>query len=393
MEAGRRAGNVPAPGFDRLAETRNPMSRGRPSSEPRLILLVQKGRGPIWYICCHDGKNRQRLTTGTGDRREADKIFARWLLDREAEQRGGLPAGARYPHEVAIGDILGAFAEKRGPNVRFPERIGYAIKRLAEWWGDRKVDAVFPDSCNAYRDARLEQGVKLATITKELSVLRASLKWALKNNKLTSIPSVETPAPQDPKDRWLTNSEAAELLWSARKEPKSRLHLPLFVMLGLYMGARSEAILSLKWTQVDLVKGEIDFNPPGLARTKKGRAKNPIPPKLLWFLKKAHDRATSPYVLNYNGEPIKRIVHGFRNACKRGGLDGVTPHTLRHTCGTWMAQAGVPLWQIAGWLGHSDMRTTQLYAHHHPDHKKEAMAALSRHGERRRNVRLNFGHA
>ena len=368
------------------------MPRGRPTSAPRCEPLPQKGRATVYYIFWHDGKKQQRLSTRTGDRREADKIFARWLLDHEAEQCGELPAGACHPHEVAIGDILGAFAEKRGPNVRFPQRIGYAIKRLAEWWGDRKVDAVFPDSCNAYRDARLEQGVKLATVSKELSVLRASLKWGLKNNKLTSIPFVETPPPQDPKDRWLTRDEAARLLWSARKEPKSRLHLPHFILLGLYGGARSEAILSLQWTQVDLVNATIDFNPPGRVRTKKGRAKNPIPPQLLWFLRQAHARATSPYVLSYQGKPIKRIVHGFRNACKRAGIEGVTPHTLRHTCATWQAQAGVDLYQIGGWLGHSDPRTTQLYAHHHPDHKKQAMAALSRHGERRRNAGLNKNH-
>ena len=32
-----------------------------------------------------------------------------------------------------------------------------------------------------------------------------------------------------------------------------------------------------------------------------------------------------------------------------------------------MAQRGVPLREIAGYLGHSEQRTTELYAHHHPD--------------------------
>jgi integrase len=54
----------------------------------------------------------------------------------------------------------------------------------------------------------------------------------------------------------------------------------------------------------------------------------------------------------------------------------VTPHTLRHTCGTWMAQAGVPLWEIAGFLGHTVQRTTELYAHHHPDYMERARLAF-----------------
>ena len=42
-----------------------------------------------------------------------------------------------------------------------------------------------------------------------------------------------------------------------------------------------------------------------------------------------------------------------------------------------MAQAGVDLWQIAGFLGHSYEQTTELYAHHHPDHLQEARDALA----------------
>jgi site-specific recombinase XerD len=47
-----------------------------------------------------------------------------------------------------------------------------------------------------------------------------------------------------------------------------------------------------------------------------------------------------------------------------------------------MAQNGVPLWEICGMLGHSMWRTTELYAHHHPDHLKNAREGL----ERRRAV-------
>ena len=43
-----------------------------------------------------------------------------------------------------------------------------------------------------------------------------------------------------------------------------------------------------------------------------------------------------------------------------------------------MAQRGVSLQQTGGWLGHSDSRTTQLYAHHHPDFMGDALAAFDR---------------
>lgn len=68
----------------------------------------------------------------------------------------------------------------------------------------------------------------------------------------------------------------------------------------------------------------------------------------------------------------------FGSACSRAGLSSVSPHTLRHTCGTWMAQRGVPMHEIAGWLGHTTGRTTELYAHHHPDFMENARRAADR---------------
>jgi len=57
----------------------------------------------------------------------------------------------------------------------------------------------------------------------------------------------------------------------------------------------------------------------------------------------------------------------------------VTPHTLRHTAATWMAQAGVPMWVISKYLGHTSTRTTErIYAHHDPSFLMEAKEALER---------------
>jgi integrase len=289
----------------------------------------------------------------------------------------------RLPPELVIRHGLLHYGEARAQESRFAVRVGYAIKRLAPWWSDRTVNVVRPETCQAFRDARLKEGVSVATVTRELGVLRAALIWAQKNGRLTLAPFVWTPGKQRGKDRFLTRSEAARLLRAARQEPKARLHLPLFILLGLYTGARSEAILTLKWfPQVKFDQGDrgvIDFNPPGRPATpNKKRAIVPITRHLLTFLRSAQRRTNSPFVLSYHGEPIKQIKHSFENACKRAGLDDVTPHTLRHTCGTWLAQQGVDLWQIAGWLGHSHQETVELYAHHHPSHLKAASEAFDR---------------
>lgn len=62
--------------------------------------------------------------------------------------------------------------------------------------------------------------------------------------------------------------------------------------------------------------------------------------------------------------------------CRRSGLEDVTPRTPRHSSGTRMAQKGVELWQIGGYLGHAHERTTELYGRHHADCLLDAREAL-----------------
>jgi integrase len=60
------------------------------------------------------------------------------------------------------------------------------------------------------------------------------------------------------------------------------------------------------------------------------------------------------------------------------GLEEVTPHTLRHSRGTWLAQQGLPMSQIAEWLGQDQETTSRIYAHHRPDFMTGALSALDR---------------
>ena len=60
----------------------------------------------------------------------------------------------------------------------------------------------------------------------------------------------------------------------------------------------------------------------------------------------------------------------------------MTPHTLRHTAATWLMQAGVDLWEAAGFLGMTAETLERVYGHHHPDHLKNAARGISFGGRR-----------
>jgi len=69
-----------------------------------------------------------------------------------------------------------------------------------------------------------------------------------------------------------------------------------------------------------------------------------------------------------------------RSRIRPGSSSGISnPYVLRHTAATWMAQDGVPLGEIAGYLGHADTRMVERrYAHHHPDFREQAKHSLNR---------------
>ncbi len=200
---------------------------------------------------------------------------------------------------------------------------------------------------------------------------------AHRRNRITRQVAVDLPEAPPSKERWLTRSEAASLIRAARLSTKGATHIPTFILIGLYCGKRKEAILSLRWSQVDLVAGVINWERQAGRRTNKRRGRNPVNPKLLRHLRRIRKFGSDlGPVVQYNGRPVKDVKTGFSAACGRAGLKDVTPHTLRHTCATWLMQRGVATWQAAGYLGMTEETLIRVYGHHHPDHQREAATAF-----------------
>ncbi|MDD2324498.1 MAG: site-specific integrase [Alphaproteobacteria bacterium] len=362
-----------------------------------------------WYIVWFEHGREYKKSTGTRNRIEADQALS--LHNIEKDQ----PIDIVSPTRRIIADVLVSYAEEHAVHVASSTTIGFNIKALIPFWGHRTVADVRPVACREYlayrhKNAR-RQGKTLsdATISRELGVLAAAIRHDYKQGRLAAPAPVWKPAQSAPKDRWLTREEVAHLLRTARNKRRadhkhesrtrthsfSRWHLSFFILLALYTAARKEAILTLTWSQVDLQKGIIDLNKQGAKITNKRRAIVPIPRKLMTFLRIAKSRAPEicddKCVMDYFGKPILRIDQSFRRVVADAGLKKVTPHTLRHTAATWMAQAGVPMWVISKYLGHTSTRTTErIYAHHNPDFLVEAKEALERGAGKQKEVIKNL---
>jgi integrase len=111
------------------------------------------------------------------------------------------------------------------------------------------------------------------------------------------------------------------------------------------------------------------------------------PPSIRLLIEKARGVAealklqiASPLVFpNLEGHPFREVPRGFHDAIKIANLDtrGITFHALRHTYASLLRRAGVDLPTIKELMGHSDIKTTMIYAHLAPDHVTRAGARVS----------------
>jgi integrase len=150
-------------------------------------------------------------------------------------------------------------------------------------------------------------------------------------------------------------------------------HVRLFTQLALYTAGRPSSILELTWDRVDFGNMRIMLDNPGKDRTAKGRATVPMVRELVRPLERAKRSALTEYVIEWNGQRVGSIKKAIQRAAQRAGLDGVTPYCLRHTAAVWMAEGGVPMEEIAQYMGHTSPAVTfRTYARYSPEHLRRA---------------------
>jgi integrase len=320
-------------------------------------------------FCAVIGRGRQRKRVSL---RTSDPILARTRLAdfRQDQEKLCRPTVAN------VGAILDAYVADRRAEITDPDRPAYAAARLKPTFGHLLPEHIDKTVCRNYVKSRRLAGIKIGTAHTELAALRAALNWAAKQQPpwIDHAPHVWMPPKPEPKDRHLDRHEATKLI-AACKAP----HVMLFVALALNTAGRSSAILGLKWDRVDLERRQIKLRDPDRDVTRKGRATVPVNDTLLLALRTAKERAISDYVIELAGHRVKSVKRGVAAAAKRAGLKAVTPHVLRHTAAVWMAEAGIPMPQIAAFLGHTDTRTTErVYARFSPSFLMNAARALER---------------
>lgn len=340
----------------------------RPRKPPRLELRPDER---TWVI--RDGQRYVR--TGCSED-QADK--AADALQAYLAQRHTPDTQERRASKVKLADVLAIYLDARDRSVARPSEMHARIRRLNEYWGNRTAADIKGNACRDYVRLR---GVVIAA-RRELETLRAATNLYAKEYGLDVVPQFTLPENSKSRERWLTRSEAARLLWAAHRSPYHK-HLVRFILIGLYTGTRHRAILGLQWMPnttggwVDVERGVIHRRSAVHRETKKRQPPARLSPRLLCHLRRwrQSDHGVGP-VVRYEGRRIGRLEKSFRAARSVAGCPDVTPHVLRHTFCTWLAQAGVPVWEAAGSAGMTVETFEAVYGHHSPDFQKNAAEAF-----------------
>jgi integrase len=307
----------------------------------------------------------------------------------ESEGRSALDAFVRKRDRLTgdeattIAAIYASYQADREKDGKQAANFVESWKALKGRFANLTPDDITADLCRAYTTERTNAGKSAGTAWTELTRLRSALHWAKRHRIIKEVPYVWIPQKPPAKTRVLNQAEVIRLLEGCKMP-----HVRLFVILALCTGGRTGALLELTWDRVDLEAGTIDLridepSNPLLKTARKGRAKVPMNNLARAALQEARQGALTDFVVEWDGEPIKSVRKGFSEACRRAGLEDVTPHTLRHTAASWMESGGIPMGQISRFLGHkTESVTRNIYSKPDTKHLQPAAKILDLSGDK-----------
>nr|WP_304619861.1 site-specific integrase [Paracoccus sediminilitoris] len=305
-----------------------------------------------------------------GGTRRRYRLEAHTQKDAEREARDLILRQAAPPTGVTVEQIWMAYqAEVEGR--RQAAKLAQVGKNVLPVFGHLTPEQITVDDCRRFMAARRQAGRMDGTIRTEMGCLRTALSWGVKSKLIRSAPRIEMPQTPPPRERYLDRDELARLL-AATADP----HIRLAILLMVTTAGRIGALLELTWDRVDLDRRLIKLATNDIG-PKKGRATVPINDTLMAALQTAQEAALSRYVIEWGGRQVGSIKTGFNAAVKRAGIDHCTPHDLRRSAGRLMAEAGVPMEEIAQYLGHTNPSITRsTYARFSPQYLRAAAEAL-----------------
>jgi len=385
------------------------MARKAKQRSKGLGTLERKGR--VWRArWTVDGKTYTR-TTGTSDRREAERILAEIVapfaaktdaerLENLAVKIEGRKAEIRRYEDskpaLALADGFEAYRRSRErPDTGAATLDMYESQynRLVRWAADNAPDAkemrnftrATADAFATYLAGELSPN----SFNKYITLFRRMWDVLAEEGRMTENPwaKIRHMALATHTRRELTVDELARVCGSVTGEMR------LLFAVGIYTGLRLGDCAMMEWGSIDLARNRIMTIPRKTARHANGKpVVIPLHPTLAALLAEIPPDARTGYLLpdlaamyeHDSGMISNRIQAVFTRAGirtqttadgERARVD-VGFHSLRHTFVSLSANAGAPLAVVQAIVGHSNPAMTRHYFHESETALQSAVAAL-----------------
>jgi integrase len=260
---------------------------------------------------------------------------------------------------------------------------GYLLEEL----GSLTLDAITPDTIDAYKERLIAEGrLSARTIVRHLTVLhgifkRAKRVWGLAENP-AGADMVERPKVIYSGEFDTFDYDEIELLAThADDEQDAAIY-----RVAAYTGLRQGELLALRWSDVDFVGGLLHVRrnfTGGREKVPKGKRVRSVPmmPTVLDTLAKLKEREEfrddGDLVFTREGEHLNHfdLRKRYYAALERAGLRRLRFHDLRHAFGS-AAITELDPHAVQSYMGHQHYSTTQRYLHHRP--RRDDAAKLAR---------------
>jgi integrase len=328
---------------------------------------VMRKLGPVRKPGSRDG-----LTKATAEAKLRE-LMAEVTAAPVAERVTVQDAGARHLAH------LGAMGRKPSTLRSYANQFE---RRIVPLIGVHPIAQLSSEDVEALAAQLARDGLQAKTIRNVLGLLNGICEFAIRRGWATGNPCrhVDRPSVQESQDiRHLDPDELEAVLRAVDGGDFGAVHRAI-ILTAAMAGLRMGELLALRWLDVDwqaqrirvrrsYVRGHL-----GTPKSRRGSRSVPLADRLGGELDRLHRKtayqADEDLVFGnpHTGHPLDgaALLRAFQRALERAGVRQVRFHDLRHTFGTRMAAAGVPMRTLQEWMGHRDLRTTLIYADYSP---------------------------
>ena len=255
--------------------------------------------------------------------------------------------------------------------------VSYLNNQILPVLGKKYLDEITKKDIIDLHHGLKAKGYKPGTCNRSLVLIRyafnLAIRWEIpgvKANPSKDVPMFDDHAGKH--DRFLSQEETQRLFEEVQKSSNAMLQfiIPMLILTG----ARKREVLDCRWEDLDLDKRQWR-----IPTTKAGRPRYvPLSNGVITLLANVPHDERCPWVFpnRKTKKPYKSIFNSWNTARKQAGLSDVRIHDLRHSFASFLVNAGRSLYEVQRILGHTQIKTTQRYAHLSQDTLLDAADAV-----------------